>query len=227
MKTGKDSSLLWESLIAQPTSETGTRLSSNNRAGGTRRLPYDRRCVAITKSGQQCRGRIRRDSEYCPFHDPELTAERRRRNSAKGGRCHHRLSRLPDGYLRKLTSLRAAGDAMDRLYREVRLGIVTPQMGSVLFKILTRLIDSGFCDNGEKGARPSRRSKADRIRPALSDLLTREERRAWRKAVESAPVAFLRNNPSQDASKQPAKKAGTPKSDPSDSAINLTLTAAS
>ena len=227
MKTGKNTALLWETLIAELPDQNNIQPSSGNRAGGVRRLPYDRRCVAITKAGRRCRGRIRQGSEFCPFHDPELTAERRRRNAAKGGRCHHRLSHLPDGYLRKLTSKRAVGEAMDRLYREVRLGTVTPQMGRVLFGILTRLLDSGFCDRGEESVRSSRKSKAERIRPALSDLLTREERRAWRKAVKSAPAAFLRNQSPRTTPKDKANVACATPPDRSDSGLNLALTAAS
>ena len=226
MKTQKNSALLWETLVARSAGEQEVKSGSANRAGGTRRLPYDKRCVAITKSGRRCRGRIRKDSEFCPFHDPALTAERRHRNSSKGGRNHHHLSRLPDGYLRRLTGKRAVGDAMDRLYREVRLGVVTPQMGNVLFKILTRIFDSGLCEDAGKSARSSRRSKADRIRPALAELLTRQERRAWREAVQSAPVAFLRNDPPA-ASKTGPKPGSQPQADASDAAASLALTAAS
>ena len=72
---------------------------------------------------------------------------------------------------------------MDRLYREVRLGIITPEMGTVLFKIVTRLLDAGLCDAGPGNNASSGRSRADRIRPKLSELLTRTERTAWRRAI--------------------------------------------
>ena len=150
-----------------------------------------------------------------------MTSERRKSNAAKGGRSHHRLSNLPDGYLRKLTSRRAVGDAMDRLYREVRLGVITPEMGSVLFGILTRIMDSGLCDGGVPRTKPSTRSKADRIRPQLADLLTRAERRAWRKAVASAPEDFIRNRAIQKRQEKAPKES----SDSSDTAIRLALTA--
>ena len=71
------------------------------------------------------------------------------------------------------------------------LGIVTPEMGAVLFRILTRVLDDGLYAKKTTSA-PSRRAKAVKLRPKLAELLTLEERRAWRKAVASAPSDFLR-----------------------------------
>jgi hypothetical protein len=121
------------------------------------------------------------------LHDPALVARRQRRIATNGQARHRRLTHLPDGYLRKLTNRTAVGHAMDRLYREVRLGLVTTEMGSVLFAILTRLMDSGLLESRGDGPAPSRRSKADRLRPKLSELLTRAERAAWQKAIANLP----------------------------------------
>jgi hypothetical protein len=126
---------------------------------------------------------VREGSEFCPFHDPALSEERRRQIAAMGGRSHHRLSHLPDGYLRKLTTRRAVADAMDRLYREVRNGVITPEMGTVLFNVLTRLLDKGLCDSKSAPGGARRRSRIERIRPELGDLLTRADTTAWRRAV--------------------------------------------
>ena len=232
MSKGRDTGLLWESLMAPPRTGSSTESRAGNRAGGTRRLPYDKRCAGITKAGRRCRGRIRQGSEFCPFHDPALTAERRRRNAAKGGKSHHRLANLPDGYLRKLTSRRAVGDAMDRLYREVRLGVITPEMGSVLLAILTRIMDTELGGQGTVSTGSRRRSKADRLRPKLAELLTREERRAWRKAVANAPAAFVRNKAARKKVRQTPNNAPEPGNsvdgvDGSDTAIRLAVTAAS
>ena len=160
---------------------------------GMKRLPFDRQCSAITKVGRRCKGRIREGSEFCSFHDPAITREQRRRNGAKGGRVSRHLATLPGGYLSKLTTRRAIGEAMDRLYREVRLGLVTPEMGNVLFSVLTRLLDSGLSRDGEVLARANGRSRAEPIRPKLAELLTISERRAWRRAVANAPESLLRN----------------------------------
>lgn len=183
--------LLWEALCsnAAPGMQPGAPATSDPVV--PRRLPFDTRCAAITKSGRRCRGRIREGTEYCVFHDPAV-AERRRRAAGKRGRARRRLAHLPGGYLAKLTSRRAVGQAMDRLYREIRLGLVTPEMGRVLFDVLTRLLDSGLCDEVSSPVRDVRRTKAQRLRPKLAELLTQAERRAWRKAVANAPAAFLR-----------------------------------
>jgi hypothetical protein len=117
-------------------------------------------------------------------------------------RRRRRLSHLPDGYLKKLTNRTSVGHAMDRLYREIRLGLITPQMGLVMFNILNRLLDSGLIRDGKalpavvaeldnKAIVRVRRGRADRLRPKVQELLTRPERAAWRKAVAEAPEAFL------------------------------------
>lgn len=185
--------LFWEALGVAESPGGDGRISAKP-ISNVQRLPFDRRCSATTKAGRRCRGQIREGFDFCVFHDPSLTVERRRRNAIKGGRSHHRLSHLPGGYLRKLTCRRAVGHAMDRLYRELRLGIVTPEMASVLFSILTRIMDSGLCDGSSAEPRSSGRSRAERLRPKLRSLLTHAEHRAWRRAVRNAPAAFLRNS---------------------------------
>ncbi|MCP4594328.1 MAG: hypothetical protein GY842_26665 [bacterium] len=179
--------LLWEALCAPQESPAPTDTSTPPEPRRVPHMPFSLRCTALTKAGRRCRGRARKGTGFCPFHDPELSAERRQQIAASGGRRHHRLARLPDGYLRKLTSRRAVGDAMDRLYREIRLSKITPEMGAVLFGILTRVLDSGLADNGAIRPAGARRSKADKLRPKLRELLTRAERSAWNRAVAEAP----------------------------------------
>ncbi len=191
MKSMSGSSLLWETLAGGSSSKKRRKAMSDGKASRPPRLPFDTRCAGLTRAGKRCKGRIKAQSEFCSFHDPAMTAEDRKRNAAMGGRSRTNLAHVPGGYLRKLHSLRAVGDAMDRLYREVRLGIVTPEMGAVLFRILTRILDAGLYIKKTEGV-PSRRAKAVKIRPKLAELLTPEERRAWRKAVASAPSDFLR-----------------------------------
>lgn len=192
--------LLWETLTKGKEAEAASQSNGIKRATRSPRLPYDKQCAALTRSGKRCRCRIRKGSDFCQFHDPAVSAERRRINAAKGGRNSRKLSRIPGGYLRKLTDPTAVGQAMDRLYREVRLGVVTPEMGKVLFGILTRIMDSGLCDKSGQGKPLSTRTKAHRLRPKVSELLTRTEKAAWQKALANAPADFL----SSDAAEQPA-----------------------
>jgi hypothetical protein len=143
--------------------------------------------------------------------------------AAKGAR-KRRLAHLPDGYLRKLSNRRAVAEAMDRLYREVRLGRVTLEMGEVLFRILTRLLDSGLVDVGLF----PQRTKAGRIRPRLAELLTRDERSAWRKATANADALAL-----PDDRKRSGGRADRPlvlqpeKEKPAAAALKVALQAAS
>ncbi len=193
--------LLWEVLSAV-TDQPATQPTSGHAVPPrTVRLPYDKRCAAITKLGTRCRGKILNGGDFCLFHDPVLAAKRRRQPTA-GDQRRRRMMHLPDGYLRKLTNVRAVGEAMDRLYREVRLGIVTVEMGEVLFNILTRLVDSGLVATGVC----PERTKAARLRPKMSELLTRGERIAWRRAVDNVMASSVVDQPAPRESGQPARE---------------------
>jgi hypothetical protein len=183
--------LLWEALTTNGTTAgKKTDLVCKTRIVA-KRLPFDTRCSIITKSGKRCRGKIHGDGNHCPLHDPQIAAKRREAAN-KPRKPKNPLSRLPDGYLRKLSNYAAAGNAMDRLYREVRLGLITPEMGRILFGILTRLMDTGLLENTKNIPRRIDRTKAARLRPKMDDLLTRAEKLAWRKAVADAPPKILK-----------------------------------
>ena len=186
--------LLWEVLAARRNAKAVSEPVSVEPERHTQRLPFDTRCSATTKSGKRCQGRILKDREFCFCHDPECVAKRQARRLSEAELKRRRLMHLPGGYLRKLSNRRTIGNALDRIYREVRLGEITPEMGRVLFLILTRILDSGLAD----GASPPRlpgRTKAERMRPRLDELLTRAERSAWRKAVSGAPELFTDSRP--------------------------------
>ena len=173
-----------------------------------RRSQFDKRCSAKTKYGRQCRARIVEGSDFCSFHDPNMTTELRRRNAAKGGRSNRNLSHILDGYLRPLYNEEAVGQAMDRLYREVRLGKVTPDMGRVLLVILVRLLREGFAKPKDP-KRDFKKTKAYRFGHKLDALLTEKEKTAWQRAVKKAPASFLPAG-SQKAKEQ--KRVKNPKS---------------
>lgn len=201
--------LLWEKLSARA-DRTQTGQAGAVHPPQIDRLPYETRCAAITKSGRRCRGKIRGDSDYCPFHDPAVVERRLAKKPSPADRARRRLSHLPDGYLRKLTSRKAVGEAMDRLYREIVLGIITPEMGSVLFAILTRLLDSGLCDSSPISPRGLAHTKAHRLRPRLAELLTRSEKKAWQTAVANAPDKYFRPAPRPAIAPPPPAAARSP-----------------
>ncbi|MBI4719548.1 MAG: hypothetical protein HY763_17260 [Planctomycetes bacterium] len=214
--------LLWEALQSLGRGRKVHHATAEPLAGCPR-LPFDKRCAAITRNGKRCKGRIREGSEFCCFHDPVLLTQRKQQPTTRVHRRRNRLSHLPDGYLRRLTSLRAVGQAMDRLYREIRLGTVTPEMGSVLFGILVRLMDSGLAVPGSGGLKNITRTKAYRVRPRLQELLTRSELAAWRRAVANAPSVFLLT----DSGKQPLTAASETLPNAAASTAARALTAAS
>ncbi len=178
--------LLWEALQSKAP-RTTTPQPTGTPVKASTRLPYDRQCAAMKKSGQRCRGKTLRGSEYCMFHDPATAAKRRQSMNSPKAIQRRRLSQIPGGYLRKLSNRTAVGHAMDRLYREVRTGLVTPEMGQVLFSILTRLADRELAN----GSKPNGRARAEVLRPKIKEALTRAERAAWRRAVANAPADLL------------------------------------
>jgi hypothetical protein len=128
---------------------------------------------------------------------------------------------LPDGYLRKIKNRADVGHCMDRLYREVRLGAVTPEMGAVLFGILCRLLDSGLAGGPKAPASTARRSKAARIRPKLKDLLTSQERADWNRAIAHAPPEPAAPQPPDD--RDEIFSSEIPQPQPRDPAHRMTL----
>ena len=209
--------LLWEMLEARTslnrdTQPDGVPDAPSQARSHTQRLPFDMFCCAVTKTGRRCRGKIRKDSEYCIFHDPELAAKRKKAMASAPAKRRRKLSHLPDGYLRKLSDHRSVGQAMDRLYREIRLGIITPEMGRVMFGVLTRILDSGLADLGGVPKSVSR-TKAARVRPKLADLLTRAEKLAWKKAV--AASQSVRTASSRRSERAPVERAVKPQRLPS------------
>jgi hypothetical protein len=177
--------LLWEALRFRSRNQEGRQGPVAPTQSTYTREPKQTQCAATTRSGKRCRGNARPGQEFCPFHDPALTAEQRREIAARGGKSHRRLSHLPDGYLRKLQTPAAVGEAMDRLYREVRLGIVDPGMGRTLMDILTRLHDRLSRKPPSKAAPGAptlvRPDRAEKIRPKLDEALSQAEKVAWQK----------------------------------------------
>lgn len=178
--------LLWEALGADLRRMKQEAASDVDVAGPGSRLHLDKRCTAITKAGRRCRGRARAGLHFCPFHDPAVSAEQRRENAAKGGRSRDRLAQLLEGYPRRLSSTAAIGKALDCLYREIRAGLVSSEMGRVLLSILIHIMDTQIKGSSPDPKERKRRSKVDRMRPKLEELLAQAEQAASRVAVANA-----------------------------------------
>lgn len=205
--------LLWERL--RQISEDLNLANRDNRFEDATTVPvmapkpqrsrFDKRCSATTKTGRRCRARINEGSEFCTFHDPNMTPDKRRKNASVGGRSKKNMAHLLDGYLRPLTDESSVGHAMDRLYREVRIGKVTPEMGKVLLDILSRLLESGLAPPANP-KRDLKKTKVYRTQQKLDKLLTRAEKIAWRRAVANAPKVIIHPSRGQDMARSASKR---------------------
>lgn len=197
--------LLWEALRSSTPRITPSE-STTTPVRATTRLPYETQCAAVKKGGRRCRGKAITNSEYCLFHDPATAAKRRQAMNTPAAKRHRKLSQIPGGYLRKLSNRAAVGNAMDRLYREIRTGIVTPEMGNVLFGILTRIADNELALTNK--SKPNGRARADVLRPKIREALTRAEKTAWNRAIKNAPADILDRTRALPAptDRQPAQK---------------------
>jgi hypothetical protein len=116
------------------------------------RLPYDKKCTAITRTGRRCRARARSGSEFCAFHAPEMTTEQRQANAAKGGKSRRRQLSLMSRQLRSLSTPASVNRAMEKLYKEVRAGVISPEMGRTLLDIVMREAERQGGLNGKRSS---------------------------------------------------------------------------
>jgi hypothetical protein len=165
--------LLWEAVSGKKTQS-----SQANKAPKpiitTRRLRSvqpDDRCTATTRIGRRCRCRRARDSQFCNFHDPEISARIRAKARATREERKQQLANLPEGYLKSLNSSDGIASALDNLYREVRLGVISPRTATVMLAIIDRLLvyEKLVADNGKR--RVNRKQRAQEIRQQLAAVM--------------------------------------------------------
>ena len=140
----------------------------------TRRLRSvqpDDRCSATTRIGRRCRCRRAQDSVYCNFHDPEISARIREKARQKREERKAQLANLPDGYMKSLNSADGVASALDNLYREVRLGVVSPRTAQVMLAIIDRLLvyEKLLADNGKR--RVNKKQRGQEIREQLAAVM--------------------------------------------------------
>lgn len=193
--------LLWEALRSE--GRKGVAAANPITTPVLTREPKRKQCAATTRSGRRCKGMARLGEDFCPFHNPNLTAEQRREIASRGGRSRRRLSHLPDGYLRRLQTPAAVAEAMDRLYREVRLGLVEPAMGRTLLDILTRLYDRLSSRPEARTPSAAGPSKVDDLRPKVDQALSRAELAAWQE-VGIEPQGIVAKDANSQRLRHPA-----------------------
>jgi hypothetical protein len=132
-----------------------------------RSIQEESRCKARTRVGRPCRCRRAPGSEFCNFHDPVISARIREQARLQREEKKRMLAALPDGYSKPLYAVDGIPAALDTLYREVRLGVVSPRTAGLMLAIVDRLL---VYDKlvGEKG--PRRVSKKLRIEEVRAQL---------------------------------------------------------
>jgi hypothetical protein len=144
------------------------------------RVAGDTRCCGRRKDGGRCRGRARPGTDFCFFHDPAISSTQRREIAAKGGKSRRRRKTLPKGYPRQLNSPRTIQKALDRLYSEVRTGVLDAETGRTLLEVIERLTQT--VDLGGNG-------KAMAITDRVAAIANVIEQSPQPEVVEAATVA--------------------------------------
>lgn len=141
------------------------------------------RCTANTRVGRQCRCRRAKGSNFCAFHDPEISARIRAKAKAKREARKRQLAALPEAYIKTLASPEGIGTALEHLFREVRLGVVSPRTAQVMLAIVDRLLAYDRLLKTVGPRKANRKLRALEVRQQVMHLL--EDLRA--PAVPDAP----------------------------------------
>lgn len=164
--------LLWEAVgNSKPISNRGKAGVVQPISTRIRSMQRVDRCSARTRAGRQCRCRKANGSEFCNFHDPEIAARIREAARAKREKRKQCLANLPEGYPKSLNSNDGIATALDTLYREVRLGVVSPRTASVMLSIIDRLLvyDKLVATHGRR--KTSKKLRAQEVRQQLLEVI--------------------------------------------------------
>ena len=182
--------LLWEAAHEAGMPKKGRQGAVQPISSRLRSIQQPDRCTAITRVGRRCRCRKAEGSEFCSFHDPVISAQIREKAQAKREAKKRELSSLPEGYLKTLSTIDGIADALDRLYREVRLGIVSPRTASVMLAIIDRLLEYDKLVSTVGRRRTSKKQRAKEVRQqvgkALNDLKQKEQKQRSGKVVQQS-----------------------------------------
>jgi hypothetical protein len=163
------------------------------------------RCEAMTRSGRRCRCRKARESQFCNFHDPEISARIRARAREKRAERKAAMVGLPREYMKSLGSADGIVQALDGLFREVRLGVVSPRTATIMLAIIDRLMifDKLVQEGGRR--RVNKRMRAQEVRAQLAAVLEDMQLPAPprpAKQVAAKPVASAASTPQRRIAKQ-------------------------
>ncbi|GJM25656.1 MAG: hypothetical protein DHS20C16_20710 [Phycisphaerae bacterium] len=177
--------LLWEAVsgndVTKPPAQSKVKAISTR----PRSLRVSDRCGAQTRVGRRCRCRKANGSDFCNFHDPEISARIRAASAAKRDARKQQLAALPEGYLKTLANTDGIVNALETVYREVRLGVISTRTASVLLAIVDRMIAYDKLISTVGRRRTTKLQRAKELRMLVSDLMEDMEARGPAKQVAS------------------------------------------
>jgi len=132
--------LLWEAVGGKKVPKQGVPTKVQPISTRLRGIQASDRCEAITRSGRRCRCRRAAESQFCNFHDPEIAARIRECARQKRAERQAALAGLPSEYMKSLSTVDGIVGALDGLFREVRLGVVSPRTAGIMLSIIDRLM---------------------------------------------------------------------------------------
>ncbi|HRX86142.1 MAG TPA: hypothetical protein P5572_14065 [Phycisphaerae bacterium] len=163
--------LLWEAVGGKKVPKQGVPTKVQPISTRLRGMQANDRCEAMTRSGRRCRCRKATESKFCNFHDPEISARIRERARQKRAERQAALAGLPTEYMKSLGSVDGIIGALDGLFREVRLGVVSPRTAGIMLSIIDRLmIYDKLVSEGAK-RRVSKRLRAHEVRSQLAAVI--------------------------------------------------------
>ncbi len=201
--------LLWEAVSGKKITKSGAGSQPAVKAISTRQkhMSVGDRCGAHTRVGRRCRCRRANGSEFCNFHDPEISARIRAASKAKRDARKQQLAALPEGYLKTLATTDGIVNALENVYREVRLGVISTRTASVLLAIIDRMIAYDKLISTVGRRRTTRLQRAKELRMLVNDLMDDLEVRGPAKQVasttKSVPAALPAGKSKSHRSKQP------------------------
>lgn len=175
--------LLWEAVGGKNPRSGSNQPTVQVISTRVRSMQASDRCTAHTKVGRQCRCRRVKTSNFCAFHDPEISARIRAKARAKREARKRQLAALPKEYIKTLASPEGIGTALEHLFREVRLGVVSPRTAQVMLAIVDRLLAYDRLLKTVGPRKASRKLRALEVRQQVMHLL--EDLRA--PAIPDAP----------------------------------------
>jgi hypothetical protein len=163
--------LLWEAVGGKKVPKSGGPTKVQPISTRLRSIQAPERCEAITRAGRRCRCRRATESQFCNFHDPAIAARIRASAAHKRAERQAALAGLPAAYMKSLSTVDGITGALDGLFREVRLGVVSPRTAGIMLSIIDRLMIYDKLVSEGARRRVDKRLRAHEVRRQLAAVI--------------------------------------------------------